>query len=56
MSEFALETQLVVQVCVENTAYDFDKPFDYLVPPELGSSAVEGCRVLVPFGRSNGNR
>ncbi|MDD5952453.1 MAG: primosomal protein N' [Oscillospiraceae bacterium] len=48
--------QTIAQVCVENTAYDFDQLFDYLVPPSLLDAAREGCRVLVPFGRSNGKR
>ena len=26
--------------------------FDYLVPPDLERTAVRGCRVLVPFGRT----
>lgn len=49
-------TGMIAQVCVENTAYAFDKPFDYLVPPALASAAQEGCRVLVPFGRANSKR
>lgn len=49
-------TGILAQVCVENTTYAFDKPFDYLVPPALAEAAQEGCRVLVPFGRSNGKR
>ncbi len=46
----------IAKVCVENAAYAFDKPFDYLVPPPLAETAREGCRVLVPFGRGNGKR
>ena len=42
------------KVAVDNTAYSFDKEFDYLVPQQLLSKAVPGCRVLIPFG--NGNR
>ena len=48
--------QRIAKVCVENTAYAFDKPFDYLVPTTLLDAAKEGCRVIVPFGRSNGKR
>lgn len=47
---------VIAQVCVENTTYAFDKPFDYLIPPSLVDAAQEGCRVLVPFGRANGKR
>lgn len=44
------------KVAVENTAYDFDKLFDYAVPMEYGELAAPGCRVLVPFGRGNKKR
>lgn len=44
------------KVAVENTAYDFDKLFDYAVPIEYGELAAPGCRVLVPFGRGNKKR
>ncbi len=45
-----------VKVAVENTAYDFDKLFDYSVPVEYEELAAPGCRVLVPFGRGNKKR
>ena len=44
------------KVAVENTAYDFDRLFDYAVPIEYGELAAPGCRVLVPFGRGNQKR
>ena len=44
------------RVAVENTAYDFDKLFDYSVPIEYCELAAAGCRVLVPFGRGNKKR
>lgn len=44
------------KVAVENTAYDFDKEFDYLIPRELLSRVRPGCRVLVPFGAGNRRR
>jgi primosomal protein N' (replication factor Y) len=47
---------VVAGVVVEKTAYRFDKPFDYLVPPELISQCKIGCRVTVPFGRGNTKR
>lgn len=47
---------LYARVAVENTAYHFDKAFDYLVPQELAQAARPGCRVLVPFGAANSRR
>ena len=44
---------LFARVAVENTAYHFDKAFDYLIPEELLEQAKPGCRVLVPFGAGN---
>ena len=44
------------KVAVENTAYNFDRLFDYAVPVEYSEAAVAGCRVLVPFGRGNQKR
>lgn len=36
----------VAKVAVENTTYQFDKAFDYLVPQHLLKQAKEGCRVM----------
>ncbi len=47
---------LFARVAVENTAYHFDKAFDYLVPDELLERAKPGCRALVPFGAGNTQR
>jgi primosomal protein N' (replication factor Y) (superfamily II helicase) len=47
---------VAAKVAVENTVYHFDKPFDYRIPDSLLSTAREGCRVLVPFGRANAKR
>ena len=44
----------VAQVVLESTAFDFDKPYSYAVPPHFTLSA--GCRVVVPFGRGNSLR
>jgi primosomal protein N'' len=44
------------KVAVENTAYDFDKLFDYRVPVEYEDFAAPGCRVIIPFGRGNRKR
>ena len=41
---------------MENTAYHFDKLFDYLIPIEYDGLAAPGCRVTVPFGRGNQKR
>ncbi len=37
------------KVAVENTTYQFDKAFDYLVPQHLLKGKKEGCRVMVPL-------
>lgn len=42
---------LIAEVAVSNTAYSFDMLFSYRLPE--GASAKCGCRVLVPFGRTN---
>ena len=42
----------IAAVAVENSAYSFDKAYDYLLKPEM-SDAKAGCRVLVPFGRGD---
>lgn len=41
---------------MENTAYSFDKIFDYAVPAAFSQKIFPGCRVLVPFGRGNKKR
>lgn len=47
---------LTVGVALENTAYHFDKLYDYAVPADLVEKAKPGVRVLVPFGKSNAGR
>ena len=47
---------LTASVAVENTAYSFDKLFDYLIPEALTGKVVPGCRVLVSFGRGSQKR
>lgn len=44
---------IVVSVVVEQSVYQIDKPYDYLVPENLKESVKVGCRVLVPFGKGN---
>ncbi len=46
----------VAKVAVEKALYHFDKVFDYRIPETMYTSAVPGCRVLVPFGMSNVKR
>ncbi|WP_262398011.1 replication restart helicase PriA [Zongyangia hominis] len=46
----------VVKVAVDKAAFHFDKLYDYLPPKPGQSSALVGCRVLVPFGRGNQKR
>ncbi|MBR1731273.1 MAG: primosomal protein N', partial [Ruminococcus sp.] len=47
-------TDFIAGIAVENTAYSFDKIFDYRVPGALSGEISVGKRVLIPFG--NGNR
>ena len=49
-------TDFIVGVAVENTAYSFDKIFDYSADSSLGDSLSIGKRVLVPFGSGNRKR
>ena len=49
-------TRLTASVAVENTAYSFDKLFDYLIPDELAEKVKPGCRVLVSFGQGSKKR
>ena len=44
----------VAKISVSKAIYAIDKPYTYLIPPELEEKLVPGMRVLVPFG--NGNR
>ena len=45
-----------VGVAVEQTAYHFDKPFDYILPDYLDCENIVGRRVLVPFGKGSAER
>ncbi len=44
---------LVATVAVDNTFFSFDTDYSYNVPNEIASDIQVGCKVLVPFGRSN---
>ena len=48
-----METAEIVKIAVSAAPYSIDKPYDYLVPPELTETALAGVRVTVPFGRGN---
>ncbi len=43
----------IVSVAVDQSVYQTDKPYSYLVPTQFFNKAKPGCRVLVPFGNGN---
>lgn len=47
---------LIAKVAVENTTYNFDIAYDYLVPTQFEAEAKPGCRVLVMFGKAKQKR
>lgn len=47
-----MDTATLALVAVAAANYGFDRPYSYVVPTELGA-VQPGCRVIVPFGRSN---
>ena len=47
-------SRTVAKIAVSAATYWLDKPYDYLLPPELAEKAQPGMRVYVPF--SHGNR
>ena len=51
-----MSDSVVVSVAVDQAVYQIDRPFDYFVPVSLVGSVHPGCRVLVPFGRSNSKK
>ena len=44
------EKYLAAGVAVENTAYHFDKLYDYAVPDDMREAVRPGCRVMISFG------
>ncbi len=48
-----VDRPIVVNVAVDQTVYQTDRPYSYLVPSLLSKKAKPGCRVLVPFGKGN---
>ncbi|MEG0979903.1 MAG: primosomal protein N', partial [Oscillospiraceae bacterium] len=51
-----MQEVMIASVALENVAYDFDKPYDYLVPEELKNELEKGSRVMVPFGNGTAKR
>ncbi len=51
-----MSVEITVGVALENTAYHFDKLYDYAVPAELADRVNLGARVIVPFGNGNAKR
>ena len=47
------EEYFAAGVAVENTAFHFDKPYDYLIPESVSEYAKPGCRVMVSFGKGS---
>ena len=43
----------VAKIAVAAATYWVDRPYDYIVPPELQDKALPGVRVYVPFSRGN---
>ena len=46
-------SRAVAKIAVSAATYWLDKPYDYLLPPELAGKAKPGVRVHVPFSRGN---
>ncbi|MBQ3928588.1 MAG: primosomal protein N' [Clostridia bacterium] len=44
---------LTAGVAVENTAFHFDKLYDYVIPEPMLPYARPGCRVMVSFGKGS---
>lgn len=43
----------IARIAVSAATYWTDRPYDYLVPPELAGQIRPGVRVIVPFSRGN---
>ena len=44
---------LIAKIAVSAATYWIDRPYDYLIPEELGDKLRPGMRVYVPFSRGN---
>ena len=53
MLELGIAGGQIAKVAVSAANYAIDKPYDYLVPPELEGQVLPGMRVAVPFGSGN---
>ena len=51
-----MQSQRIAHVAIAETAFHFDKSYDYLLPPDMAGQISPGCRVLVPFGKGNRKR
>ena len=47
------ENHLIAGIAVENTAYHFDKLYDYAVPQDMAGDIRVGCRVMISFGHGS---
>ena len=47
------EEYLAAGVAVENTAYHFDKLYDYIIPDAVKDYAKPGCRAMISFGKGS---
>ncbi len=45
--------RLCAKLALSAANFAIDKPYDYLIPPELAGRLTPGMRVLAPFGRGN---
>ena len=48
-----MEQVPLARVAVSAATFAFDKPYDYLISPELKEKVRPGVRLMVPFGRGN---
>lgn len=44
---------MIAQIAISSAVFAMDKPYDYLVPPQMQTQLQPGMRVMVPFGRAN---
>ena len=47
---------LEAKIALEGATLAFDKLYSYIIPSYLSSTALKGCRVLVPFGKANSKK
>lgn len=48
-----MERVFLAKTALSSATYAIDRPYDYLIPPDLTASLQPGMRVLVPFGAGN---